>query len=150
MPMRLNGWMRIWVVLSVAWLALSAFATYQSVSALLGTKKWSLTHTDGRETTLVFSKAQYKDESEILKKYGPLIDKEPKKYLGHVVTEPYESYVQDHFKSELVADFSLAFIPPGGLLLLGWSVAWVRNGFVKRQPQPGAQTGGPESRGPPA
>lgn len=94
--MKLNGWLRLWIVLSVCWLLSVAYFAYADFSSIFEQKKWEVAKEGSGNTTLVFSGSQTDDEIKALisEEIVPLVEKEPQKYLGKVVTDPYDSHVQ--------------------------------------------------------
>ena len=131
--MKLNGWMRLWIVLSVCWLFAVGYVAYGDFSALLGKKEFEVSKEGLGQTTIVFSASQSDDDIQkyIIDELVPLIKKDPQTYLGKVVTTPYDSRVEKELSSTIVQYAKVAFLPVVGILALGWAFAWVRRGFIR-------------------
>ena len=88
--MKLNGWMRLWIVLSVCWLFAVGYVVYGDFSALVGKKEFEVSKEGLGQTTIVFSASQSDDDIQkyIIDELVPLIKKDPQTYLGKVVTTP--------------------------------------------------------------
>ena len=126
-----NGWIRLWIVLSVCWLVIVSVAFYDNFFDLFKERAFEVSKDDFGKTEFVFSRAQNENvaRSILEKKYFPLIDKEPAVYQGKVIDEPYNNYVSEHLP-DLVIEYSFtALVPVMLVLLLGISIAWVRRGF---------------------
>jgi hypothetical protein len=132
--MKLNGWMRLWVVLSVCWLLLIAYFAYGDFSALLRKIEYEVSEKGFGQTTIVFSASQSDDD---IRKYIsdeliPLIEKDPQAYRGKVVKTPYDLRVEKELSSTIVQYAMVAFLPVVGSLALGWAFVWVRGGFTRK------------------
>jgi hypothetical protein len=130
--MKLNGWLRLWIVLSACWLTIIGYFGYTDVSTLYGKKKFELSKEGLGEVTVVFSASQ--SDSEI-RDYAssqlvPLIKAEPGKYRGKVVTTPYDMYVEKNLRARCIYYAKIAFGPILSLLALGVAAAWVKRGFA--------------------
>ena len=114
--MKFNGWMRLWVVLSACWLFFVGHLAYADFSALFEQKKFEVAKEGLGKTTLVFSGSQTDIEiqAHISEKIVPLIEKEPRAYLGKVVTDPYDSHVQKRLTVTIVQYVKIALdLAPG-------------------------------------
>jgi hypothetical protein len=137
---KLNGWYRLWVVISVLWLGICAAIYWDSFSLLYENKtaKFELTNPSNeiekRVVRVVFPKNAA--ESEI----GEYIDKIVAEYGDHAYSKvpdssdvPYRSYVSKE-RPKLIKYFSiLVALPIVALLLLGLAISWVVSGFRKKQ-----------------
>jgi hypothetical protein len=134
--MKFNGWMRLWVVLSACWLFFVGHLAYADFSALFEQKKFEVAKEGLGKTTLVFSGSQTDVEiqAHISEKIVPLIEKEPRTYLGKVVTDPYDSHVQKRLTVTIAQYVKIALFPIFGLLAVGWAFAWVKRGFTTSPP----------------
>jgi len=132
--MRLNGWLRLWIVLSVCWLAFVGYSAYSDISSLYTKKRFEVTKVGIGSAQFLFSASQSDTEIEehITKKLTPLVEKDPKTYVGKTDATPYEKYVEKHAGSEIMKHIELALLPIIGLLALGWSFVWVRRGFSQK------------------
>ena len=129
--MKPNGWIRLWIVLSVCWLAFVGYGAYDDISWLNTKKRFEVTKEGIGQAQFLFSAAQTDTEIEqyISSELTPLIEKTPNKYIGKADATPFEKYIKEHSASEIRKYIKLAFIPIFGLLALGWAVVWVRRGF---------------------
>ncbi len=158
MRFRLNGWHRLWVVVSVLWVALFFFIfapqiyriyspkqhkvapTQEQLHELLDIMEQAKTEKDQETYDLasqayrrasagpvmvIFSSAQSATEvTDIVRtKITPAI------IAGKLIPNPYDAYVQDKARPAILRFVILTLGPPLGLLLLGWSIAWIRRGF---------------------
>lgn len=138
MNMHLNGWTRIWIVISLVWIAIATFLALNGLSELYGKTKALVGRNAVAETKVVFSKAQAAEaEALVNEKWIPAIERQPDKYLGKEITEPYDQYIDKHGLNAIGSYIVLIFLPPLGLFVGGWSVAWVRRGFAEKHPQSG-------------
>ena len=141
--MRLNGWQRAWVVLSVVWIAaISAVAITSQRSEEKRYHDWSnelieyliAQSPDLRGHTLTSVRAAYSDMSD-----RQLVEALHDKYLGKHPAYRYGFSEIDAKHSPGVADvlkpkfhWVLAALGvPLALYLLGMAVAWVRAGFKR-------------------
>ncbi len=134
--MRLNGWIRLWIVLSACWLALVGYFAYSDLSGIYTKKRFkvSIEVIEGiGSAEFLFSAAQSDTEiEEYIKELAPLIKKNPKNYFGKTDATPYEEYLEKHTGTEVVKFIKLALFPTFGFLALGWSFVWVRRGFAAK------------------
>lgn len=127
--LKLNGWMRLWVVLSVVWLAFSGWLAYEDISSVYGTKKVVFGKEGVGKVKVVFSDADYASVLTAEEKWIPKISADPDKYLGKEITEPYDTYIEEHGIRKVREAVALVLIPPVFLLLFGFAISWVRAGF---------------------
>ncbi len=129
--MRLNGWMRLWIVLSVSWLAVVGYVAYEDISWLYTKKRFEVSKEGIGQAQFLFSAAQTDTEIEqqISNELTPLIENDPAKYVGKTDATPFENYIGKHSASEIRKHIQLALVPIFGLLALGWAVVWIRRGF---------------------
>lgn len=146
--LKLNGWTRLWIVVSVAWLAFSGWIAYEDISNIYGTTKYEIGKEGVGNVTLVFSAAEYNPESTAEQQWIPKISAEPNKYLGKEITEPYDTYVEKNGSRKVREGLTLVLLPPAFLLLLGWAIAWVKVGFLQaKQVQQGTPADAKKRRG---
>ena len=128
--MKLNGWMRLWLLFSAIWLALIGIAAYSDVSVLLATTKYQVSKppTIGN-VTFVFSRSQVGIQEQIKDRLIPEVEKDPTKFINKTITAPYDTYVAKHLMGLLARYVAAGLMPVALLLLLGYAVAWVRHGF---------------------
>ena len=130
---KLNGWIRLWIVLSVAWLAFSGWIAYKDISNVYGTTKYEIGKDGVGNVTVVFSAAEYNSESNAKEQWIPIISANPDKYIGKEVTEPYDTYVEKNGAKKVREGLLLVLFLPVLLLLLGWAVSWVKVGFSQEK-----------------
>jgi len=138
--LKLNGWTRLWVVISVAWLAFSGWIAYEDISNVYGTTKYEVGKDGVGNVTVVFSDAEYDSKHSVEEQWIPKISADPDKYVGKEITEPYDTYVGKNGARTVRERVAFVLLPPAFLLLLGWAIAWVRVGFSQAKP---AQQGAP-------
>jgi hypothetical protein len=129
--MKLNGWIRQWIVLSICWLTLVGYNAYSDLSELYLKKRFEVTKEGIGSAQFLFSAAQNDTdiEQQINQELTPLIERNPKNYIGKTDATPYKKYREKHFRTEIVNYIKLALLPIFGLLALGWSFIWVKRGF---------------------
>lgn len=129
--MKLNGWVRIWVVLSSMWILGSGFVAYDRVADLYTKTKYSLKHEAIGEVIFEFSRSesQFKAESDIRKELLPPVERNPADYVGRSFSKPYDDFVAKNQSKVIGGAVVLMALPPFLLFLAGWSFAWIRNGF---------------------
>lgn len=129
--MKLNGWMRLWIVSSVIWLAVVGYGAYEDISWLYTKKRFEVSKEGIGQAQFLFSAAQTDTEIKqyISNELTPLIEKDPAKYVGKTDAAPFESYIKKHAAFEIRKHIQLALVPIFGLLAMAWAVAWVRRGF---------------------
>ena len=129
--MKLNGWMRLYIVLSAAWFLVIGYLAYADLSELYGQKKFEVSKEGVGEAVFVFSASQtdLEIQHDIQTNLIPQLEKNPQGFSGQIITTPYDRYLRDHLASKRTKYLKLAFLPVLGLFGLGWSAAWVRRGF---------------------
>ena len=146
--LKLNGWFRLWIVLSVAWLASSGWVAYEDISSVYGTRKYEVGKEGIGNVTVVFSAAEQDPKHSLEEQWIPKISADPAEYIGKEIREPYDSYIDEHGSREIRQAVALVLLPPALLLLFGWSVSWVRKGFLQaKHAQQGAPTDAKKRRG---
>lgn len=128
--MKLNGWVRLWIVLSVAWVSFSGWLSYEDLSHTYGTTKYEVEKEGVGSFTVVFSDAQYDSQRLLEEIWIHKFAVDPSKFVGKVVTEPYDDYVREHGARKIRERIAFVVFPPFLIFLLGWSVTWVRRGFL--------------------
>jgi len=128
---RPNGWLRLWVVLSLVWATCLIYPAYHYLWKFAWPKSYVVTNPEGRELTLVFSSEIDEEEvrglikSEYLQKFK----EHPDLYAGHTVQDPYHAYLKSNLWQRAFLALTIFFVPPILSLALGYGVAWVRRGF---------------------
>ncbi len=129
--MRLNGWLRLWLVASGIWLLIVLPLAYFDISALLESKEWEVSKDGLGSATFVFPKS---DAEEYIRRYIneeliPLITKEPANYIGKKITKPYDRHIKEKLWPRIGLHAAIAMLPILAALLFGWAVLWVKRGF---------------------
>jgi len=129
--MKLNGWIRLWIVFSACWVVLVGYLAYSDLSSIYTKKTYDVAKEEIGKTEFVFSSAQSDTEinEQIAKELIPLVEKTPKDYVNKVISTPYEKYLKKHASTEIWKYIKIALSPVFALLALGWSFVWVRRGF---------------------
>lgn len=129
--MKLNGWIRLWIVLSACWVVLVGYIAYSDLSAIYAKKTYEVAKEEIGKVEFIFSSAQSETEinEQIAKEFIPLIEKTPTAYVNKVISTPYEKYLEKHASIEIWKYIRVALFPVVGLLAIGWSFVWVRRGF---------------------
>jgi len=129
--MNLNGWMRLGIAMSAAWLLVIGYSAYEDLSELSRNKKFKVSIEDVGDVTFVFSAKQTDSaiDLDIREILVPQLAKAHKLYNGQTLTVPYDDYLRLHVRPTRTKYLKLAILPILGLFALGWSVAWVRRGF---------------------
>ena len=129
--MKLNGWMRLWVVFSACWLLLAGYIAYNELSSIYTKKTYEVEKSEIGKVEFIFSAAQsdIAINEQITKELIPLVEKSPKDYVNKVISTPYEKYLEKHASAEIVKYIKITLLPVFCLLALGWSFVWVRRGF---------------------
>jgi len=131
MPSRLNGWLRLWIAGSTAWLCVIGYLGATDYSLLLERKKFEISKPGVGAATFVFSARQSDAEIQqrISETLGPQVEKDPQLYIGKVTEAPYIAYVDENRASVLASYLRMAIFPVVTTLFLGWAFVWVRKGF---------------------
>jgi hypothetical protein len=129
--MKLNGWMRMWIVFSAFWVMLVGHLAYTELSSIYTKKAYEVAKEEIGKVEFIFSSAQSDVEinEQIAKELIPLVEKTPKDYVNKVISTPYEKYLEKHISVEIWKYIKITLLPVFGLLALGWSFVWVRRGF---------------------
>ncbi len=129
--MKLNGWIRLWVVFSACWVVLVGYLAYSDLSSIYTKKTYEVAKEEIGKVEFVFSSAQSDTEinDQIAKELIPLVEKTPKDYVNKVISTPYEKYLEKHASVEIWKYIKITLLPVFTLLALGWSFVWVRRGF---------------------
>jgi hypothetical protein len=129
--MKLNGWMRLWIVFSTSWVGLVGYLAYGDLSSIYTKKTYEVAKEEIGKVEFIFSYAQSDIEinEQIAKELIPLVEKTPKDYVNKAIATPYEKYIEKHASVEMWRYIKIALLPVLGLLALGWSLVWVRRGF---------------------
>ncbi len=138
--LKLNGWIRLWIVLSITWLVFSGWLSYIEISNIYNTKKYEVGKDGVGNVTVVFSNAEYDSKRTVEEQWIPKISANPDKYIDTEITESYDSYIEKHGFRKIRESVVLILLPPAFLLLFGWSISWIRRGFSQENhAQQGAQ-----------
>lgn len=129
--LKLNGWIRLRIVLSVVWTVFSGWITYEDISNVYGTTKYRVGKDGVGNVTVIFSDAEYDSKRTVEEEWLPKISADPDKYVGTEITEPYDTYVKRNGPRRVREGVALVLLPPVLLLLFGWAISWVRVGFSK-------------------
>jgi len=129
--MKLNGWIRLWIVFSACWVVLVGYLAYSDLSSIYTKKTYEVVKEEIGKVEFIFSSAQSDTEikEQIVKELIPLVEKAPKDYVNKVISTPYEKYLEKHASVEIWQYIRLLLVPVFGLLILGWSFVWVLRGF---------------------
>lgn len=129
--MKLNGWIRLWIVCSACWVVLVGYLAYSDLSSIYTKKTYKVANEEVGKVEFIFSSAQSDTEikEQISRELIPLVEKVPKDYVNKVISTPYEKYLEKHGSVELWQYIRLLLLPVFGFLILGWSFVWVRRGF---------------------
>lgn len=129
--MKLNGWVRLWVVLSVVWIIPVGYFAYSDIAWLLTKKRYEVSKEGVGQAEFLFSAEQSDSEIQlyISSQLTPLIDRDPQKYIGMTDGSPFDEYVTEHLPKKIRSHMVAILAPILGLLALGWSVAWIKRGF---------------------
>jgi hypothetical protein len=131
--MKLNGWTRLWLVLSAVWLLAIGIRAYADLSSLLERKEWEVSKEGIGNATFVFSKSEPEDfvRRYINEELIPLVAKDPSAYVGKITTSRYDALVKKELLPRVTQYLKEAFLPVVSILLLGWAFVWVKRGFVR-------------------
>jgi hypothetical protein len=129
--MKLNGWMRLWIVFSASWVVLTGYLAYTDISPIYTKKTYRVSKKKIGNVDFIFSAAQPDIEvnNQIAIELIPLVEKTPKDYVNKVISTPYEKYLEKHASVEIWKCITLTLLPVFGLLIIGWSFVWVWRGF---------------------
>lgn len=129
--MKLNGWLRLWIVLSVCWLAFVGYFAYGDISSFYTKKTFDVAKEGVANVQVIFSEAQSDTEikEHIASKLIPFIEKSPRNFADKVITAPYEEHIEKYAEKIIARYAMIALLPIVCLLAIGWSLVWVRRGF---------------------
>ena len=132
--MKLNGWIRLWIVLSVCWAIPVGYFAYSDISNLYLKKRFEVSRENIGSAEFLFSAKQsdFAIENQLKNDLIPLIYKNPEKYVDKTDASPYETYIAENSSKTLLTWFMMLILPPTLLFLGGWSVSWVRRGFKQK------------------
>ncbi|RQY63476.1 hypothetical protein DF110_34280 [Burkholderia stagnalis] len=132
--MKLNGWIRLWIVGSVVWVLFVGYLAYDPLVLLYGKRTYDATKEGLGTSSFVFSSAQTESEarSYLADTLIPNVERAPKRYIGKTDTAPYAAYVGDHGPALITKFLVIALAPVALVLTLGWAIKWVRCGFERR------------------
>jgi len=132
--MKLNGWIRLWIVGATVWILFIGYVAYQPLVLLYGKKTYDATKEGLGASSFVFSAAQ--TESEARSFLGstliPAVERDPQKYIGKTDPSPYTRFVDQHAPALILKYIELALGPVALVLALGWAIKWVRSGFERQ------------------
>jgi hypothetical protein len=128
---RLTGWVRLWIVVSVAWATFAIALSYGSITQILATKAYKIEKEGVEAFTVLASEAQSKSEVEELIRDNivPRLSGKPELYVGKTFDEIYRNYVDKTLPPKWLEIATLVLLPPLGLLGIGFAVRWVYRGF---------------------
>jgi hypothetical protein len=131
--MKLNGWLRLWLVLSGVWLLTISALGYSNISSLLEAKQWETTKEGVGTVTFVFSASQSEDfvQRYIREELLPLVDKNPSAYVGKVDSSHYDSLLKKELRPRIRSYLAVALLPPIAILIVAYLVVWIRRGFAQ-------------------
>lgn len=122
--------MRLWVVLSCLWVLLNGVLAYKELSELYGRRTATVGMAEHGEARIVFSSEQSSSVKDLVRtKWIPVLEANPPRYAGQTVTTPYDDYLREHSVWAVARWSAVLLGVPLAVLLLGWSIAWIRRGF---------------------
>lgn len=132
---RLNGWWRLWIVLSACWAVAVTAALAPPIDAFRS--RIALVEFDdesGVKTKIRIAVSRALTEDQVKEQIergeiGSALSKDPSNYAVQPVTWPYDKYVSERAIPELKRTVMLVTAPIIGTLLLGLALAWIRRGF---------------------
>ena len=129
--MKLNGWIRLWIVLSAIWLITIGVRAYEDISLLLDRATYEVGKEGIGSASFVFSKS---DPEDFVRRYIneellPKVEKNPSAYVGKTTTTNYDTTVDKELTPKVMHYSLQAILPIFGVLALGWAFAWIRRGF---------------------
>jgi hypothetical protein len=131
--MKLNGWTRLCIVLSLIWLTFVGFQAYNDISGLIEKKEWEVAKDGVGRAVFVFSKSE---PEEFIRRYIseeliPMVSKNPNLYVGKTTTTPYDATVKKELFPMVIKYIEEAFLPLVGAFLSVLAVLWIRRGFAR-------------------
>lgn len=132
---RLNGWWRLWIVLSICWAIAVTAAIAPPVDAFRS--RVALVEFEdetGVKTKIRIALSRALTEDQVKEQIergeiGSALSKDPNSYAVQPVTWPFDKYVNERAIPELKRTLILVIAPIIGTLLLGLALAWIRRGF---------------------
>ncbi|MFT5170416.1 MAG: hypothetical protein ACI9BD_000183 [Candidatus Marinamargulisbacteria bacterium] len=156
----LNGWRRLWVVISVISFCLATFffaSTYAPPGDLFSFEAYKANAIAPDDFESLFDPGGKADYRRYKKKYPKTkISEDEFRFLEKIEnipgSDPERAQILDGHYSKLKTEFEIEksnvprnkilyilegltfgwFIPIGALYLLGWSLGWIRDGFKKK------------------
>ena len=131
--MQLNGWVRLWIVLSAIWLACTAIVFYPGATKALARVKYEIELAGVGRFSIAVSRAQ--SEAEIDAQIDSVlktIERDSTRLVGQTFDTPYRDYVNEFLQRQAKHLFAFALLPIAFAFIFGWLVAWVRRGFRRR------------------
>lgn len=129
----LNGWIRLWIVLTTMWISSVAYLAHPGIAEISERAKYEIKR-DGIGTFLaVFSRGQPEEDvkRQIAEELIPFFEANAAQYNGKTYDKPYHDFAAANRSKRISHALSLAVAPPLVLLALGWAFAWVRRGFLQ-------------------
>jgi len=132
--MKLNGWIRLVIVLSAIWVVAIGLRAYEDISRLLDRTTYEVGKDGAGKASFVFSKS---DPEDFVRRYineelVPKVEKNPSAYVGKITTTNYDTTVEKELIPKVTHYFLQAIFPVVGVLALGWAFVWVRRGFTSK------------------
>jgi hypothetical protein len=129
----LNGWVRLWIVVTALWISSIAYLAYPSIAEVSDRVKYEIKRDGVGTFEATFSRGEPEDlrQREIAERLIPMFEANPAKYRGQVFDEPYTNFAKHARPDRISTALSLALLPPLAIFLLGWAFAWVRQGFAR-------------------
>jgi hypothetical protein len=111
--MKLNGWIRLGVVLSGLWLVVASTFAYFEVSTLFESRKWEISKEGVGSAIFIFPKS---DPDEFVQRYIneeliPLVAKAPADYVGKTITTPYDNHIRKELPGLVTKCLLIAIVP---------------------------------------
>lgn len=160
MPNRPNGWLRLWIVLSVLWVVAASLVQLPAVTRIYGQKAYEVAQSEAKlhELLDIIEQARAEHDAETEKRVTEayrratterktvifssaqsasdvekIISTEiaPALLADKHFENPYDSYVKREGVRALRVMLVICLVPPIALLMLGWSFSWVRRGFTR-------------------
>jgi len=128
----MNGWLRLWVVLSVIWLVSSGYITYDNYQYRSISKITVFSYTDDNgkiqkirvKVATLFGEIIEKDLVEASLEKAVNLDSD-------FISEPYDLHMKNVNK-DLRNNIIRCLAPVFSLLIFGYAIAWIRAGFRKK------------------
>jgi hypothetical protein len=129
--MKLNGWMRLWIVLSICWSGFVSYFAYEKISPIYAKKTFEVSKDGIGKAKFIFSTAETDIDikKRITNEIIPLIADSPENYVDKTISFPYENHLKAHASSEITFFLKLALFPIFGAFTIGQAFVWIRSGF---------------------